>query len=77
MNKKTDIHALTEEIRDIFLDYRTTVRAEEVSDGSGKRYLDYELDCTREQEMEVARLIADAIIAECRRIFDAVMEKTG
>ena len=52
-----DYTAITKEIRDIFLDHRTTVRAEETSDGSGKEYLDYELDCTKEQEEEVGELI--------------------
>ena len=52
-----NLEELTEEIRDIFLDYRTTVHADETSDGSGRRYVDYELESTDEQEKEVKELI--------------------
>ena len=70
-----DYTTLVEELRDIFLDYRTTAHFEEVSDGSGKVYFDYELDCTKEQEVEAEWLIVDFIEHKMYELIDKVYAK--
>jgi len=51
-----DYTAIMEEIRDVFLDHRTTVRDQTWRDEDGKHY-DYELECTGQQEEEVKEKI--------------------
>lgn len=48
--------AIVEKIRNIFLDYRTTIHDKSWQDEDGKHY-DYELDCLKAQEKEVEDLL--------------------
>jgi hypothetical protein len=63
------LQQLAEEIRDILLDSRTTVHAQEVDDGSGRKYVDYELESTIAQEIEVMELIGQWAGGLADRIF--------
>ena len=70
-----DITTLTQELRNIFLDHRTTVRTQETDDGSGKRYIDYELECTKEQEDEANALILECFQEKMNTLIDRVYSK--
>jgi hypothetical protein len=71
-----DYEELMEKIRDIFLDYRTIVHAEETDDGSGKRYVDYELECVREQERDVISLIQHCFHRWARELSNKIWAKS-
>ena len=71
-----DYEELMGRIRDIFLDYRTTVHAEETDVGNGMRYIDYELECSREQEREAILLIQHYFHRWARELFNKIWEKS-
>ena len=63
--------AIVEEIRDIFLDHRTTVHDRTWRDEDGKHY-DYDLECTGTQENEVVELLRQFLIKEMQSLVNNI-----
>ena len=71
MAEKMNYTALVEEIRDIFLDCRTNIYDRTSRDEDGVHY-DYELESTKEQELEVENMIRKAFCDKIEEILEKI-----
>ena len=71
MNEPMNYTALVEEIRDIFLDSRTNIYDRTSRDEDGVHY-DYELESTKEQDLEVENLIRKTFCDKIQKILDRI-----
>jgi len=72
---KINIINLRDDIRDIYLDpCELDIRAETVDDGSGRKYVDYEITSSNIQDLRALTLLKEAITAEVKDVLEELLK---